>query len=267
MRPLSFALAAALAAGLSASAARADDLRDFCPQRPGLNTPPCIIDKGHADVETELFSWSLDRQDGSRTDTFSVADTLVRYGLTDSLEVQVDWLPYARVRERSGNEVHHSGGSGDLTIGLKQSLINPDGSGLSIAVLPFATLPIGGHAAGAGDWGAGLLVPISKDLGGDFQLAFTPSVEASVDEDRSGRHLAYGLVGGLGIPLGQDLNAAAELSAQHDEDPVGASTSIQAGLSLAWKAADDLQLDAGSNIGLDKDAPDVELYFGISRRF
>jgi len=48
---LSFALAVlgfAAAVGVSTAAALAGELRDFCPNRPGLGTPSCIIDKGHA---------------------------------------------------------------------------------------------------------------------------------------------------------------------------------------------------------------------------
>ena len=32
----------------ASAAARAEDLRDFCVDRPGLDTPACTIDRGHA---------------------------------------------------------------------------------------------------------------------------------------------------------------------------------------------------------------------------
>jgi hypothetical protein len=51
-----------------------------------------------------------------------------------------------------------------------------------------------------------------------------------------------------------------------DEDPSGHKTEWLAGLSAAWMAKDDLQLDAGANLGLHG-APDVQLYLGVSRRF
>ena len=42
----------AVAALLAATPALADDqLRELCSERPGLNTPPCIVDKGHLQVE------------------------------------------------------------------------------------------------------------------------------------------------------------------------------------------------------------------------
>jgi len=35
----------------------------------------------------------------------------------------------------------------------------------------------------------------------------------------------------------------------------------------AWLADNDTQLDGGVNLGLNRATPDVEIYFGMSRRF
>ena len=47
MRNLLLALGATLLAG----SAQAQDLRNFCAERPGKATPPCIADKNHLMVE------------------------------------------------------------------------------------------------------------------------------------------------------------------------------------------------------------------------
>jgi len=52
-----------------------------------------------------------------------------------------------------------------------------------------------------------------------------------------------------------------------DADPSGATTQGLASLSLAWAAKDDLQFDVGGAAGLNRDAPDIELYIGVSLRF
>lgn len=157
-------------------------------------------------------------------------------------------------------------GIGDLTLALRQNLRSPDGSGFSLAVMPFATLPTGDSAIGAGDWSAGLLAPLSYDLGEGVQVDLTGEVEAAADSDRDGRHIAYGGVAGLSVPLSDALGATFEIAAKRDEDPAGHSTEWLAGLSAGWMAKDDLQLDAGANIGLHG-AADVQLYLGVSRRF
>jgi hypothetical protein len=110
-------------------------------------------------------------------------------------------------------------------------------------------------------------VPLSYDLGGGVQLGLTARAEAAADEDRDGRHLAYGGVAGLSLPLSDAVGATFEIAAARDEDPSGQSTEWLIGLSAGWMARDDVQLDAGANIGLNAAAADLQLYVGISRRF
>lgn len=260
----------ALAAlGLCPAAAQAEALRDFCPDRPGLGTPPCTIDAGHVAVELGLADWTLERSPDSRTDTIEAGQLLVRIGLTDSLEAQFGWTVFGHVRERdrAAGTVARASGIGDVTLALRQNLVNPDGSGFSAALMPYATVPAGNEAIGAGDWTAGMLVPLSYELGGDVQLGLTGRVEAAADEDRDGRHLAYGGVAGLSLPLSDALDATFEVEAARDDDPSGHATEWLAGISAGWVAKDGLQLDAGVNIGLDSTAPDLQLYLGIARRF
>ncbi len=88
-----------------------------------------------------------------------------------------------------------------------------------------------------------------------------------MDEDGDGRHLAYGSVVGLGLEISDAVSATIETSLTRDRDPWGHSTQALAGLSLAWQRHDDLQFDAGVNLGLNADSPDRELYVGVTRRF
>jgi hypothetical protein len=133
--------------------------------------------------------------------------------------------------------------------------------------MPYATLPTGGAAIGAGDWAAGLLIPVSYDLGKGLALQLAPEIDAAADEDGNGRHLAWGSVVGLGIDLSDTLNAALEASLMRDRDPSGHSTQALAGLSLGWQPSEDLQLDIGVNLGLNAHSPDGEAYVGVTRRF
>jgi outer membrane putative beta-barrel porin/alpha-amylase len=257
------------ALGLGPAAAQAEGLRDFCPDRPGLGTPPCTIDAGHFDVELGLADWTLEREPGSRTDTLAVGAMLVRVGLTDSLEAQVGWTAFghARERDRATGSVASGSGVGDLSVALRQNLINPDGARFSLAIMPFATLPTGNEVLGAGEWTAGMLLPLSYDLGSGVELGVTGRVEAAADEDRHGRHLAYGGVAGMSLPLSEALGATVEIAATRDEDPSGHASEWLAGVSAGWMAEENLQFDAGANIGLSAAAADLQLYFGVSRRF
>jgi hypothetical protein len=252
-----------------ASPAAAQDGRDFCPDRPGLGTPPCTTAPGSVMAELGLGDWTLDRTSQTRTDTIVAGDALVRIGIADHAEVQFGWTAFGHVRERDrvSGAIETTTGVGDVTIALRRNLASPDGSGASVAVMPYATVPVGGAAIGAGDWGAGVLMPMSFDLANRLALELTPEIDAAVDADRAGRHLAYGSVIGLGIDLSDAVAATAEMQIMRDRDPDRHSTQALAGLSLGWHPWATTQIDIGTNVGLNRASPDVQAYAGVARRF
>jgi len=254
---------------LSATAPAMAQEREFCPDRPGLGTPPCIVDSGKIVVETGLADWTLERDPETRTDTILAGDLLVRLGVAKHAEVQIGWTAYGheRLRDRASGAISRTARTGDVTLALRRSLIHPDGSGPSIALMPYVSLPVGRMPVGAGDWGAGLIVPMRFDLSDSLSIGLSPEMDAAVDEDGDGRHLAYGSVIGLSADLSDKISASIELSAMRDDDPEGHVTESLAGLSMGWQPKDDLQFDIGTNVGLNRDSADVEVYAGISRRF
>ena len=257
-----FALLVLIAAAAPAQA----ELRDFCASRPGLGTPACTVDPGHVVTEAALVDWTLDNSSDTRTDTMLVGDFTVRVGLDDKTEVQVGWTPYGhvRARDKATGLVARSSGTGDVTLGIRRSLSGPNGL---VAIQPLVTVPVGGASIGAGDWGAGVILPIGFDLGHDVQLSLTPEVDAAVNSSGSGRHLAYSGVVGLSVPLAKRLTWEMEFQSIRDEDPSGKTTKLLASTSLAWLLGTNTQLDVGSVAGVNSDSPDVEFYCGIARRF
>lgn len=243
--------------------------RDYCPTRPGLGTTPCTIAPGHVSVETALTDWTLEQDAAQRTDTVLVGDTFARLGLNDSIEAQFGWTPYGHVRTRDklAGTVENVSRVGDVMLGLKANLRHPDGSGVSIAIQPFVTLPVGRAPVGAGDWGAGVVVPITFDLSDAVNFATTTEADAAVNQDGHGRHFAASETLGFGFKLSKSLTATIEGQVQRDQDPSGATTQGLASVSLAWMAKDNLQFDVGAVAGLNRDAPDAEFYVGVSRRF
>lgn len=249
--------------------ADAQEARPLCADRPGLGTPACTVDPGRTVIELGGIDWTLDQDATQRSDTLVAGDLLIRRGLTHNLEVQAGWTAFgtARTRDKVTGVVTRSSGIGDVTLAARYNLSNPDGSGFSAAIMPYATLPTGGDAIGAGDWGAGLILPISYSLNDTIGIALTPAIDAAVDGDRNGRHLAYGSVIGISAALSDSMSGALEVQMTRDEDPTGHTTEALASLSFAWVSNDRLQLDSGVVAGLNADSPDLQLYLGITRRF
>ena len=260
-----------LLAFLVPAAAHAQE-RSYCPERPGINTPPCTIAPGRVSVETSIADWTRDDQGATRSDTVLIGQTLARFGLTNAVEAQVGWTPFGHVRERTrfaGAAVAADAAdrTGDVTLGVKANLRNPDGSAFSVAVLPYVSLPVGRTPVGAGDWATGVLLPISYSVSDTVGLALTPEVDAAVDGDGNGRHLAYSVAAGVSYSLTDALAVTGELQAQRDDDPDGHVTQTVAALSFAFTAGANTQFDIFGAAGLNNNTPDAELYAGIAHRF
>jgi hypothetical protein len=252
--------------------ALAEDKHQLCSERPGLTTNECVIEAGHVQLETGLADWTLERQAGGRTDTLLIGDTLVRIGVGGDLELRVGWTPFGYVRDREGGAIDRYRRAGDVTIGLKRNLIDAQKHGdigLSLAVIPFATLPVGRAPVGAGDWSTGLQLPVGYRISKTFKLEFTPIVNAAVDKDGSGRHLQYsGALGGK-LDITDAISAQAEIELLRDDDPDEQERGTQkiAGISVGLQPDDRTQFDLGTNIGLDRRAPDIEIAAGVTRYF
>ncbi len=265
MRMIALLAAAALAVPLHAE----EKLRELCSDRPGLDTLACTVDRGHLQAEIGFADWTLDRQADSRTDTLLIGDALLRYGMGNSTELRLGWTPYGHVRERdrTTGTIDRTSGIGDVTVGIKQNLLHPDGRGFSLALLPYASLPTGRSGVGAGDWAAGLLIPLDYDLSDRLTLELTPEIDAAVDQDGNGRHAAYGSAGGIAVKLSDKFSISVEGQLIRDRDPADHVTQALAGIYLTWQPKDRLQFDAGAQSGLNRSAPDVELYLGVTEKF
>lgn len=266
MAPIRIA-ALVLAALALAGAARAED-RDFCPDRPGKGSPPCVLDKGRFQAELSGVDATLDKGDGVSTRDFAYGGLELRLGLTSTVEGQLSWTPYERVRTKDQGVVSTVSGAGDLGLALRWSLRNPAGDGLSVAVQPFVVAPTGADGIGDDAWQGGVIVPVSIPLNGDWSLSLSPEVDARANASGSGRHAGYALAGGVGRVVGA-VNLGAELWVDVDDDPSGRVTQTSFDLTAAWtpKALKDVQLDASAYVGLNRRTPDLELVVGVAHRF
>ena len=223
---------------------------------------------GRVSVETSIADWTRDDSGGTRSDTVLVGDTFVRLGIADRFEAQVGFTPFGHSRTRSPGGISSADRVGDVSLRAKASLTDPDRSGpLAVAILPYVTLPVGRTPIGSGDWGTGVLLPVSYSLSDKVGLALTPEIDAAVDGDGNGRHLAYSTAAGLSYSLTGAVTATGEFQALRDNDPSDHTTQTKAALSFTWLTSADTQFDIFGAAGLNRNTPDAELYAGISHRF
>ncbi len=113
------------------------------------------------------------------------------------------------------------------------------------------------------------MVPVSIGLPGGTTLSLDPEIDVLKDQAAGGAHPAYALAAGLSRPLSQTFTGAVELWGEANEEPAGHVRQASFDLGLSWIPMKDqnLQLDGGINLGLNRQTPGEQIYVGVSRRF
>ena len=180
-------------------------LRDSCPGTGGCTDR---VDVGCADlyrpahkVQFRLHRakgqphWLRDTAAGVQTNQLLFTNPTFKYGVSDSSDIQLNWVPFTQVwtRDASGNVASVSG-VGDAIVRFKQRLssIKDD---FQLAILPFLRLPTASTGIGNGKIEGGVAVPINYSVPGGWTVTLGPQLDVPADFDGRGRHLGVtGLV-------------------------------------------------------------------------
>ncbi len=236
----------------------------ICPDRPGKGTSACTVDAGHWQAELGVYDTSLQRRDGITIDTAGAGSLLLKYGISANADLEAGMTVYQSLRVRDASGTVTTRGIGDLLLHAKYQ---PQmGGGLALVFDPFIKLPTAG-AMGNGAVEGGLVLPLAYDLGGGWSLAATPEADLLRDSSGAGYHLNAVNVVGLGRAFDNGLSLGAEIWTGQNDDPHAAQSQYSFDLDAAYLSDQNTQLDAGVNLGLNRQTPDVEFYAGISRRF
>lgn len=252
------------AAQQTAAPASADD-QSICTDRPGKGNGACTVPAGAVQLETDILNWTRIDQGGTRTDQLLYTNPVLKFGLTDSSDLQFNLTPYEQVWTRTGNVTDRSSGIGDLFIRYKQRLTGASAN-TQVAIIPFIKLPTARHDIGNGEVEGGLALPVNINLPKGFTLNFSPEADLLADANGSGRHLNLQNIVNVGKQIGK-VTFAVELWGQQNFDPAGTVQQYSADLMVTWLARKTLQFDAGANFGLNRNTPGIQLYAGVSTRF
>lgn len=253
-------------AGLAGAPVHADE-QPICADRPGKATSACTVPAGHWQVETGLADWSLQKGGGERYTSLVLGETTVKYGVSDSLDLEVDVTPWQRAATSAAGMHESASGIGDVNVIAKQRLTGKDAP-VQVIAMPLVKIPTAKHSLGNGKWEGGMLFPASWSIPkSPLSIGLTPELDWAADGDGHGHHLAMQQVASLGWQASDKLNLSAEIWGAWDWDPSGTTRQASADGSAAYLLGNDVQLDAGANFGLNRATPDVELYGGVSIRF
>jgi hypothetical protein len=235
-------------------------LREMSTDRPDVTESAYTVDAGHFQLEMDVASFSRDRHTvqrdgGSRSWSFLSAN--FKLGLTNRMDFQVVAPLYNRVS--SGPE-----GFGDLMFRLKTNLWGNDGGPTALAIMPFLKIPTAADGLGSDEVEAGVIFPFAAELPAGWGFGAMLELDWLADEDGSGHHgvvvtsvtFSHAIVG--------DLGGYVEFVSELSEETDWVATF---NLGATYALTENVQLDAGLNLGLTRAADDLNPFVGLSIRF
>ena len=261
-------VATGLGAGKAfAENADATELPAICTDRPAKSNATCTVEAGHLQYEADLVNYTRLHVDGVRTETWLATNPTVKFGLTDSLDVELNVAPWAVVRTRDD----HSGatailrGPGDVFTRVKWKLYGDDQ--VTAALLPYIKAPTARHGIGNGAVESGLLVPIGYAWTDKITLTTVPEVDSLKDADGVGHHFNTAQLVNIGYALPNNVSVYGELWGNWNVDPTRTVRQFSADIAVAWGVTKFLQVDAGVNVGLNSNTPRAQVYVGVAQKF
>jgi len=247
-------------------------MRELNTDRPDKTEGPFTVDAGHYQIESDIFTYSQyhDTSGGANTsvDGWSFATLNLRAGLCNQADLQVILNPYNRMRIRdqvAGTTIQHRG-FGDVITRVKINLWGDDGGKTAFGLMPFVKIPTTQDQLGNDAFEGGFIVPLDVHLPGGWDLGVMTEFDCNQNATDSCYHLEFlnsltfhhaiiGKLSGYGEFFGL---ASAERSAPW----VG---TLDGGLIYGF--SENVQLDAGVNIGVTDAAADINPFVGFSMRF
>ena len=241
----------------------ASALRSFNTDRPTKSNVATTVDAGHVQYESDLVNYSHSNVGGVSTRLVAAFDPVLKVGLTNRTDLEVQFGGYQWL---SGNQRSIAArGAGDLTIRTKINLFGNEG-GAAVALIPYVKFATAAGGLGNGHTEGGVIAPISLPLPLGFTLLLGAEVDVLRNAADSGHHFNFTQLANISHPVGDKVNVYAEvysmLGTDHRTPPVYTFDA-----AATYAVTDTLQLDVGANVGLNRAAPNLQIYTGIGQRF
>ncbi|MDA0766364.1 MAG: transporter [Verrucomicrobia bacterium] len=255
-------LTAILTGGTCATAmAVSPGLRDLEADRPDATESPVTVDAGHFQLETSFLAYGRDRSGGVESEWWSFAETNLKYGINDCMDLQLVLSPWVEEREKNGG-VTEADGVGDIEVRLKWNLWGNDGGETALAVMPYVKAPVFSEVSND-HWEGGVIVPLAWRVADRWGVAVQAEGAAVYDEEEDDTDFEFSHTAVLGVDLTERVGCYLEYLGVAGDHPYEAYGSG----GVTWALSDFRQLDLGAMVGLNEDAEDLAVFTGVTVKF
>ena len=240
-------------------------LRDMSTDRPDKTESAYTVDAGRFQIETDLVAYTHDKDAGSTTRAFDVLPFNFKIGLAHDTDLQLVYGAFSSIRTSGNGATDTERGFGDVTIRLKHNLWGNDGGRTALALMPFVKIPTNTLADLNDDVEGGLIVPLAIDLGHGVGMGLMTEIDI-LKNDTGGYDPSFVNSATVSFEITERIGLYVEAFVERSTAS-GAETivTIDGGVTLA--VTENLQLDAGANVGVTDAADDLNVFVGLSQRY
>lgn len=238
-------------------------MREMRTDRPDVTESPYTVDAGHLQIESSFIEYSRDDED-ELVQTYSVLPSNIRLGVTNNLEVAVNFQPLVLQRISNGS-ADSTSGVGSTELRLKANIWGNDEGDTALGVMPIVRLPSGPDVIGTDEVEPGIITALAVKLTEDLDLGFMAEVDFVRGPDDPSYETEFLHTMTLGFPIVGELSGYVEYAGlASTASGSGYAAFFDTGLTYALN--DNMQLDGGVQVGLTDAAEDLTLFAGMSVR-
>ena len=243
--------------------------------RPGFSTSAFLVPRGHAHLELGHI-YSYDQEKRSETQNHLVPGASLRVGLLDDFELRVGWSGMSLTESKFPDESprtgrrfknhQHEDGATDMNVGFKMPILkHTDENCLpNLSMIPSLSLPPGTDNKTTGDVDPTFLLAWNYPLTDKFLLYGVGSI-ASISDSEGRFAQATGSLAGA-YTINSKWSVFVEYFGIY---PSTRDTDCQHNINggPVFLINDNMQLDFAVGMGLNEEAPDFFINWGLSIRF
>lgn len=236
-------------------------VRDLATDRPDATESPVTVDKGMFQIESSFMSYTRDKDNGIKSESFGYGEINFKYGISDNMDFQTIIVPWERNIEKTATTKTITEGISDITARLKYNVIGNDSGDFGFAVMPFVVLPSGTEVS-TEKLQAGIILPTSLDLNNKWGIG--SQIEFGRFYQDEGSH-EWGLT--HTVVLGYEVSESFGVYLEHITAVGDHELELSASFGGTYLYAENIQFDAGAMIGLTDSAPDLVAFSGFTIKF
>lgn len=237
--------------------------------RPDFTESTETIPAGHLQIESG-YTFTYNREGGTRTTDHTAPEMLWRIGVTDSVELRFGWNGYtfsdslSKTGVGGGSRKNTSQDANDLSLGLKVKLFEQEGWRPHFGIIAGVTVPTGAGGATTGDVDPGIVFLWAYDLSDGTAIAGNVGIALPTEDGHRFVQTTASL--SYAFALAEKWGAYTEYfgiypSSDSDHDAHFFNTGV------TYLVNKDFQLDVRVGLGLNEEAGDFFTGVGFSKRF